>query len=97
MLRITSARPNIPFWDTSSSGDVVHAMPPTAGLGATSALRDAAALSQVLATEGHSAKGIGRHEESRRAYTGEAIRRSNMVGKVLSGMRPFEEMKAVAD
>ena len=99
ILRITSARPDIPIWEPSNIvaliGDAIHVMSPTAGVGATSALRDAATLSQLLVSEGVTAKAIGMYEESMRVYAGEAISRSVLAGKALFGMRAFGELKAV--
>ena len=100
ILRIASARPDIPMWEPSNIvtliGDAIHVMSPTAGVGATSALHDAASLSQLLAGKGTSAEAIGKYEESMRVYAGEAISRSTLGGKALFGMQLFEELKAVS-
>ncbi|MCJ1385531.1 hypothetical protein MMC17_008654 [Xylographa soralifera] len=97
ILRIASARPEIAIWDSSNSvtliGDAIHVMSPSAGVGATTALRDAAMLSQILRDEGLSAQSLGKYEATMRQYAGEAIEMSVMGGKFLFGMQSFEELK----
>jgi 2-polyprenyl-6-methoxyphenol hydroxylase-like FAD-dependent oxidoreductase len=100
VLRIDSAMPDLPVWETQSSvtliGDSVHAMSPTSVVGAVSALRSAATLSKVLAEEGISAHSLRKYEDEMRQYTGEAIRKSVWGGKMLFGMRGFDELKPAA-
>lgn len=100
ILRIASVRPEITTWDSSNCitliGDTVHVMSPTAGVGAVTALRDAANLAKLLEEESVSAESLGRYQTAMREYAGEAIRRSQVGGKFLFGMRPFEELKAMA-
>ena len=98
VLRINSARPEIPSWEYSRVtliGDSIHLMSPTAGVGATTALRDAATLSQILNDEGINANSVEKYEALMRKYAGEAIKGSSRGGKHLFGMRPFEELKSV--
>jgi 2-polyprenyl-6-methoxyphenol hydroxylase-like FAD-dependent oxidoreductase len=100
ILRIDSAMADLPVWETQSSvtliGDSVHAMSPTSVVGAVSALRSAATLSKVLAEEGISAQSLRKYEDEMRQYTGEAIRKSVWGGKMLFGMRGFDELKPAA-
>jgi 2-polyprenyl-6-methoxyphenol hydroxylase-like FAD-dependent oxidoreductase len=100
ILRIDSAMPDLPVWETQSRvtliGDSVHAMSPTSVVGAVSALRSAATLSKVLAEEGISAQSLRNYEDEMRQYTGEAIRKSVWGGKMLFGMRGFDELKPAA-
>jgi len=65
-------------------------------VGAVTALRDAAVLAQVLTDEGVRAESTGRYETLMREYAGQAIKRSQVGGKFLFGMRPFEELEPVA-
>ncbi|KAF6235199.1 hypothetical protein HO173_006393 [Letharia columbiana] len=99
LLRIISASPNIPIWEPSSRitliGDAAHVMSPTAGIGATCALRDAAMLAEVLRDEGITKEAVGRYEEFMRQNAQEGISRSAMGGKHMFGMRPFEELAKV--
>jgi 2-polyprenyl-6-methoxyphenol hydroxylase-like FAD-dependent oxidoreductase len=96
ILRIVSSLPNIPFWEPSPRvtliGDAVHAMSPTAAAGAATALRDAANLTKALAEGGINSQAIGIYEKEMRIYAGEAIQQSTFGGKMLFGMRPFEEL-----
>jgi 2-polyprenyl-6-methoxyphenol hydroxylase-like FAD-dependent oxidoreductase len=101
LLRITSSPPNIPFWNPSPHvtmvGDAVHAMSPTAAAGAATALRDAATLTQLFVESGISIESIGKYEEQMRVYAGEAIQRSLFGGKMMFGMKPFEQLDTIHD
>jgi 2-polyprenyl-6-methoxyphenol hydroxylase-like FAD-dependent oxidoreductase len=54
-------------------GDAIHNMTPMAGIGANTALRDAAALSQALRAPGDLRTRVGRYEDTMRAYANEAL------------------------
>lgn len=99
LLRIISAPPCLPVWDPSDRGtligDAAHVMSPTAGIGATSALRDAAVLAEVLMMEGVCREGVGRYEAFMRGNAREGIERSAVGGRHLFGMRGFEELGVV--
>ncbi|MCJ1476815.1 hypothetical protein MMC13_005484 [Lambiella insularis] len=99
MIRIVSAEPDMPKWKPSRRltlmGDAVHVMPPTAGVGATSALRDAAMLTEALKEGGLHEDSIGKYEETMRQYVGEVIAKSRMAGKAMFGMPEFAELKPV--
>jgi 2-polyprenyl-6-methoxyphenol hydroxylase-like FAD-dependent oxidoreductase len=97
-LRIVSAAPEIPYWPPTPHvtliGDAAHVMSPSTGHGATSALRDAATLLQIIVEEGVSKEGIGRYEAEMREYVGPRIFRSKLTGGWSFGMRDFGELKA---
>jgi len=97
-LRIVSAPPTIPHWPTTPYvtliGDAAHVMSPSAGHGATTALRDSATLMQVIVESGVSKEGIERYEAEMREYAGARILRSKVGGGWSFGMRDFEQMKA---
>ena len=96
-LSISSVKPDIPEWPPSNRvtliGDAIHLMSPTAGIGANTALRDAALLNKTLAEKGMGADAIGSYERSMREYAGQAVIMSYMGGKSLFGMKPFEVLK----
>ena len=100
MIRIISVQPDIPTWDSSKHvtliGDAAHVMSPTAGAGATTAIRDAATLLQVLSGQGSLVENVAKYESLMRAYVREVVIRSSTNGKFLFGMRPFEELKTVS-
>lgn len=99
MIRIISVRPNIPIWDSSRHvtliGDAAHVMSPTAGAGATTAIRDAATLSQALSGQRSLVENVAKYESEMRTYAQDVVMRSAVGGKYLFGMRPFEELQAV--
>jgi 2-polyprenyl-6-methoxyphenol hydroxylase-like FAD-dependent oxidoreductase len=97
-LRIVSAHPDISHWPTTPHvtliGDAAHVMSPSAGHGATTALRDSATLVQYIVESGVSKEAIGRYETEMREYAGARILRSKVGGGWSFGMRDFEELKA---
>lgn len=99
MIRIISVRPDITKWDSSKHvtliGDAAHVMSPTAGAGATTAIRGAATLSENLSGQWSSAENVARYESRMRTYAQDVVIRSAIGGKYLFGMRPFEELQAV--
>jgi 2-polyprenyl-6-methoxyphenol hydroxylase-like FAD-dependent oxidoreductase len=96
-LRIASAPPEIPHWPPVAHvtliGDAAHVMSPSAGHGATTALRDAATLVQILVESGLSQEAIGRYEATMREYAGARILRSKVGGGWSFGMRDFAQLK----
>lgn len=99
ILRIDSARPELPVWKTQASvtliGDSIHAMSPTAGVGAVTALRSAASLAKIIGEDGISIGGLRKYEDEMREVAGTAIKMSFFGGKMLFGMREFAELKDV--
>jgi 2-polyprenyl-6-methoxyphenol hydroxylase-like FAD-dependent oxidoreductase len=99
MIRLASALPQIPQWPANPLitliGDAIHPMSPTAVVGAVSAIRDAANLSQLIAENDVNVGSIGKYEASMRIYAGEAISKSLLGGKMMFGMKPFQELKAI--
>jgi 2-polyprenyl-6-methoxyphenol hydroxylase-like FAD-dependent oxidoreductase len=97
VLRIASSSPNLPQWDGEGRitliGDAAHAMSPTAGAGATTAVQDAAKLAQMLEKDGLSSESLAAYELSMRAYAEVAIQRSLFGGKLMFGMQAFEKLK----
>lgn len=101
-LKIDSARPDLPVWDTEERvtliGDAVHAMSPTAVAGAVTALRSAEALFRAItagATEdGVNKAALRKYEDEMRGFAGTAIGHAFFGGKMLFGMRSFEELIA---
>jgi 2-polyprenyl-6-methoxyphenol hydroxylase-like FAD-dependent oxidoreductase len=83
-LRIVSAPPTLPQWPTTPNitliGDAAHVMSPDTGHGATTALRDAAMLGQVIRESGVSKEALGRYEAAMREYAGERILQRWVVG-----------------
>ncbi len=94
-LRVGSAHPDIAPWEPSARvtliGDAIHVMSPCGGVGAVTAIRDAALLSRIIGEEGVSATSIGKYESEMRTYAGMGIQRSFFVGKRMFAQRPFEE------
>jgi 2-polyprenyl-6-methoxyphenol hydroxylase-like FAD-dependent oxidoreductase len=94
-LRVASAIPKITPWEPSSRvtllGDAIHVMSPCGGVGAVTAIRDAALLSQIIAEEGISTTSVGKFESEMRSYAQKAIERSYFGGRKMFAQRPFEE------
>ena len=94
-LRVASANPNIAPWEPSSRvtliGDAIHVMSPCGGVGAVTAIRDAALLSRIINEEGVTASSIAKYESEMRIYAKMGIQRSFFGGKKMFAQRPFEE------
>lgn len=97
-LKIDSAKPDLPVWESQERvtliGDAVHAMSPTAGIGAVTALRSAVALFKAIEKDGISKSSLRAYEDEMREFAGAAIRHAFFGGKMLFGMRSFEELIA---
>ena len=97
MLHIASSKPTLPQWNGEGRitliGDAAHAMSPTAGAYATTAVRDARRLAQMIEIHGLSAESLAKHETGMRAYAEAPIQRSLFGGKVMFGMQAFEDLK----
>ena len=95
-LSIGSMAPPMPSWEASRVtliGDAAHCMSPSAGVGATTALRDAGFLGQLLADEGVSVEAVGKYEKEMRGWAEQPIEKSVGMGKMIWGMRDFGELK----
>jgi 2-polyprenyl-6-methoxyphenol hydroxylase-like FAD-dependent oxidoreductase len=82
----------------SQLGDSIHVMSPCGGVGANTALADAAELAEVLtggANSTISAEGVGSYEESMRARAFKSVMRSYAGSRKMFDQRPFEECPAV--
>ena len=86
----------LPQWKSSGRvtllGDAIHAMPPTGGIGATTALRDAGILFKVLTEEGLGVESLTKYENEMRDYAAEAITLSHMGGAKFFNLRPMAEL-----
>ncbi|KZP28283.1 2-polyprenyl-6-methoxyphenol hydroxylase [Athelia psychrophila] len=100
-LRVGSFKPAIPVWGPKAYvtllGDAVHAMSPSGGVGANTALRDAKRLCEALvAGEGRLTEtAMGEYEDGMREYARVAIEGSAHGGKRIFGQPPFEECSAL--
>ena len=78
-------------WEPSANvtlmGDAIHVMSPSGGVGAVTALRDAALLSNTIYKLGILASSIGEYEATMRGYAQESIERSYFGGKKMFGQR----------
>ncbi|KAI9656309.1 MAG: hypothetical protein M1821_004972 [Bathelium mastoideum] len=98
-IRIISAQPDLPKWDPDSRitliGDAIHAMSPAGGVGAITAIKDAATLTKVLASDGISTSSIGAYEEAMRSYAGINIRKSFGGGSRIYRLPPPDQCKEI--
>lgn len=76
-------------------GDAAHVIPPTGGIGATTALTDAAVLGAALAAHGVTRRALEVYEAEMRGYGDQAIERSLSGGKMLISMRDVKDMKPI--
>lgn len=99
LVRVASAIPEIPAWKPSALvallGDAIHPMSPCGGVGANTAICDAAGLAKVLiAADGSpSTKSIGKFEEEMRKRAYVSIVRSEIGSKKMFGLRSLAECK----
>ncbi|WP_432725942.1 FAD-dependent oxidoreductase [Variovorax sp. W6] len=80
VLPVRSSPPEIATWSpgpVTLLGDAIHAMSPAGGVGANTALRDAAALANAIASEGCSRAAVSSYETAMRAWAKAAITASN--------------------
>ncbi|KAL9096259.1 MAG: hypothetical protein Q9165_001782 [Trypethelium subeluteriae] len=98
-LRVASATPDIPCWTSSATvtliGDSIHAMSPCGGVGANTALRDAAELARLIADGGAgalTAEKVGIFEKGLRKRAFGSLMRSFAGSKKMFDQRPFEDL-----
>jgi len=101
VFRVVTCRPSgIPLSTNKASrvvliGDCGHPMPPTAALGATVGLADAATvLRQLLRSEHASnpAAAFRAYEDEMKVYAAASLEKSLVGGRAVFGMRPFDEL-----
>ncbi|KIW49018.1 hypothetical protein PV05_10734 [Exophiala xenobiotica] len=95
-LAFEMAHPDLQDWTTDRRvtllGDAAHPMPPVGALGANSAFEDAAQLAGLLAGQLDEEK-LGVFETDVRTRARGALEQVAGPGRVLLGMKPFEELK----
>ena len=93
-IRVISTDPNIESWSPSAQvtllGDAVHVMSPAGGVGAITALKDAASLVKVLVADGISSESIGEYETAMKEYAAASLSRSIRGGEKLYNQPPIE-------
>lgn len=75
LIRLRSM-PHLPYWKAGRVtliGDAIHNMTPMAGMGANTALRDAAELADRLASARHPVTAVAGYERVMRAYANRAV------------------------
>lgn len=97
MLRVMTTSPELPRWTPNERitllGDSIHVMSPAGGVGAATALKDAAELTRILASKGRSSESIGEYEEAMRGYAAVSLLRSFRGGKLIFGQPDYENCK----
>jgi 2-polyprenyl-6-methoxyphenol hydroxylase-like FAD-dependent oxidoreductase len=97
LSRIYSADPGMPPWTSTAEvtlvGDSIHLMSSAGGVGAVTAVRNAANLSKTLGSTGFSVESIASYEAAMRAYAGTNISRGFAGGKAFFNQPPFEMCK----
>ncbi|KAF4429940.1 cercosporin toxin biosynthesis protein [Fusarium austroafricanum] len=97
LIRVVSTVPDIPAWEPSALvtvlGDAAHPMSPCGGVGAQTAVCDAASLARmIIAAQGSpTSQDVGAFEEGMRKRAYRSILHSETGSKKMFGMRPFEE------
>ncbi|KAF2867550.1 hypothetical protein BDV95DRAFT_582364 [Massariosphaeria phaeospora] len=99
VLQVATTTPDIPVWTPNEHvtllGDSIHLMSPAGGVGAGTALMDAASLTKILTQGPATAEKIGTYEAEMRKYAKVALERSFRGGKTIFGQPDFENCKEV--
>ena len=101
VIRIVSTHPEISTWAETSrvtlTGDAIHAMAPTAAIGATTALQDSGLLTRMLDQYGteNEVEALRKYESSMRKYANEAVNKTLAGGKAMFGMKPLTELPEI--
>ncbi|KAI0472703.1 FAD/NAD(P)-binding domain-containing protein [Xylariaceae sp. FL0804] len=108
-LRVVSSTPDLCDWPASPHvtllGDAVHVMSPAGGVGAATALGDAAALTRALTSAlapggpggGVTASTVREYEAVMRSAAKVAIERSFRGGELFYGQPPLEKCRVLAN
>lgn len=101
-MRVLSATPNIPSWNPSALvtliGDSIHVMSPCGGVGANTAIRDAAQLVKVITDSKDRAlspEDVGSFEKNVRERAFRSLMRSYVGSKRMFDQLPFDELPKV--
>lgn len=101
-FRVVSATPEAPAWKPSGVvtliGDAIHAMSPCGGVGANTALRDAAELARTIAGAGTgkiTAEKVGVFEADMRVRTFRSLMRSYAGSKKMFDQKPYKECEVL--
>ncbi|TKX25775.1 O-methyltransferase-like protein 7 [Elsinoe australis] len=101
-FRVVSATPEAPGWKPSKVvtliGDAIHAMSPCGGVGANTALRDAAELAKTIAGAGKepvTAESIGAFEKDMKIRTIRSLMRSYAGSKAMFDQKPYKECEVL--
>ena len=101
-MRVLSATPEIPSWNPSALvtliGDSIHVMSPCGGVGANTALRDAAQLVKVIAGSKDRAlnpEEVGAFEKDVRERALPSLMRSYVGSKRMFDQLPFDKLSKV--
>lgn len=101
-MRIISSTPDLSEWNPSPFvtlvGDAIHVMSPSGGVGAVTALKDAVALTKVLAeSDSISEASIETYETTMRSIAKAAIDRSFRGGAIIYGQPPVESCRVLSN
>ncbi|KAJ3147269.1 hypothetical protein HDU86_008036 [Geranomyces michiganensis] len=97
-LGMTSSRPELAPWTPSRVvliGDSIHAMTPTGGSGANTALNSAAELAEAIGKTGDLLENIGAFEERMREDAHQAILGSLAGGAKIFALKPMPECQVI--
>lgn len=96
-LHVSTTSPEIPPWEACSRitfiGDAIHLMPPTAGIGANTALEDVVTLARILVGEGITEASIKRYEDDMRKRAMDAIGKSLVGAQHMVGLGHWSTFK----